>query len=743
MGMRRTLTALLLVASTLSFAVFAVAAEPDDAALLPDNAPQFTAKLIVDETSYAVLGIFPDLPTDAVLVRPMYSTDGVNYGDNDDYYDWVLPKLGADEETLAGLRSQLCARGMPGEPLDEYLNGEAAELWFKLQVTMENGASYDTQAALVTRESAPPPESPPTFSTEVQHSNQGTSLVGRFEAFTTDIQKIEPIYSLDGKGFHADPGKAWELSLWNDENKSRGLFRQTCFTSSDEPFRSYLNGSLEQFYVKLRITTWSGGSYESEAALVRRGAPQPVPDGVRLGAMYAGGMRVPRQRCNKAYVTAREGMPWAEVEPLLPTSLPVDIQLLTKNLEIIDRGLAQGAATWRPQEDLTLTASDKSVVFEDALASLDIPQGYEVPMATGRYQLLERPTFDPLCGEAVQLWVNLLKQDARASLGLNADLGGTAGIDLHMAFDQKPSGAKAIRYFYYYEGLEDWVEAGEVLEQAPVDVQPGNEASVYYKLFSTEDGPYGAYLAGKLDGFLVGVEIEGGVFDGELHQLAWPGEYETPARVPEFGGSGGNRGDAGSGDGGGNGDGQRPGLPGGDGGTTEGTPPTGPGASGGETNPPVKAPPEMEQPMEEGTPPPEENLLPAAEAPPQDTAAESPGGQVLSPGGSGGTLSSPLPAAPDAAERLQEESTPEETETRTDTTAAPRGTDAAAPQQTPDQPRQEASAVSQAVTAAVVVLGGGAAVAVGLGAVGAASGSAGGASGMGKVLQVLRKLLRR
>lgn len=127
----------------------------------PDIPPDFSARMEPTEQGYLLKGEFTDFLPNTVCVRPLYSLDGENYQVicEEEPYDWLLDKLGTEDEGQLGrLRNQVCAAPSV-EPLKSYLAGTIDAFYTKLQITLEDGTSYDTKAFEVVRGIQPLPDS--------------------------------------------------------------------------------------------------------------------------------------------------------------------------------------------------------------------------------------------------------------------------------------------------------------------------------------------------------------------------------------------------------------------------------------------------------------------------------------------------------------------------------------------------------------------------------------------------------
>ena len=544
-----------------------------------DGAPAFSARLIVDEQGYGVEGTLEEIPADAVSITLVCLADGEEY-ELDEPYNW-LPEADGEADAASAPRSQVCIRSWDNyydNPFCEYLMGALDDFTLKLRITTADGSQYDTNAAAPTREALPPPDEPPAFTAVIEQMLDGYSLTGVFTDFTPDIKTVQPVYALDGEHYQSvayQNGESFYLDLTKkiDSAYAGSLTRQSCARALMEPLKSYMDGVLDEFHIKLRIDTWSGVTYYTEPARISRGNSMDQPADSKALASWASYMSAKDDRFSPNYgkvqVTAREGMTAAQLLTLLPDTLPIEIQLTKKGSVFpIDTGVFPYSVEWTLPSELVLSASDEPLVIKGAIVPPVISAGQEVAMVNGIYRLTAGAEFDErYCTTEVRLFVNVLPQDQKANIALFQTNFGfvTNPHPLALAFHQKPSGATAIRYFYYREGMEDWEEVGELLSQTPVDAKPGHPASENYLLFMPDETPYRDWVAGEISGFQVGVEIEGGVFDGEKHVLSWPEAYDIPPGMPDFNGSGGNEnnvggGGTGGGDSSGNG-GQRPGLP--------------------------------------------------------------------------------------------------------------------------------------------------------------------------------------
>lgn len=424
----------------------------------------------------------------------------------------------------------------------------------------------------------------PPFSAYIGFSGQGYAVFGN-TTFPDGTCRVQNLYSLDGENYEVYD---WE---WQIPVVSGCAIKtpQVCLKANNEPLKSYLAGTLDRFYLKLHITKDDGTTYESEAAVIERNrAPQPVPDDLALGARFDSSMRVfdrnKHRFYNKYQLTVKEHATVDEIASYLPETLPVQVQV-GDGICVVDCPV-----TWKPLTVTELTPG-KSVIIADAAEPVSVPAGTLLDTPIGVFQLDEPLLLgDGQVGaNEVQLTLNVISADEKPSGSLAVDRGA-----LKIALTWKPTGATAIWAYTLTEGENEWVEIqGQPLEKT-LNAQlstPNGGATI----LDADAALIRSYLEAVAAGntptpFLVGIKIEGGVYDGKQLVLPWPKAYGNDLPyLPEItGGSGGNEGNAGSGNKDDSTDeGQRPNLP-------QQPEDTGnlPDGSSGETNPDSPAQPE-------------------------------------------------------------------------------------------------------------------------------------------------------
>ena len=387
----------------------------------------------------------------------------------------------------------------------------------------------------------------PMFSAYVElFHGQGYFARGIFTEFLPDTSLVTPLYSLDGEVWQTCQ-TTWNLQWLGSENADdlKKLQNQTCLYSNQEPLAGYLAGQLDRFYLKLQITLENGVTYETQAAVIDRGDPQPLPDEFTPVASFVPDMLIRQWRPFKRYgqyqLTVSANATQEEISALLPETLPIEIQLYD-GINMVTNAIVDCPVTWNPLSLSGLTAGE-SVTIENAAEKIVVPAGTLLNTPNGIFQLEE-----PLDMEydEIRLILNAVAENAELSGALACEING-----LQIVFHLKPTGATAIRAYTLSEGESDWVELPAPLLPEEVNAPSSAANSTYTFVLKNTSEPYQSYLAAWNAGdepvpFLVGLKIEGGVYDGRQLILAWPDTYELPSKVPDLNGSGGNECNAGS-----------------------------------------------------------------------------------------------------------------------------------------------------------------------------------------------------
>lgn len=409
-------------------------------------------------------------------------------------------------------------------------------------------------------------EESPAFEAQVTWSGgNGYIVMGTFTKFTAGITNIQPMYSLDGQSYLPCEDIDWELQYNpKDAGELQKLQNQICLFSNMEPLKSYLDGTLDRFYLKLCITNENGINYETQAAVIDRGTVQPLPEEISAGLMFSSSMLVrktdPFRFCGRYQITVSENSSPEEIASYLPDTVPVTVALQKDNRQFTEC-IIDCPVTWKPVGFASLTPGE-NVTIEDAAEPVIVPAGTQLRTPLGTFCLDEALDFsEPYVSDEIDLVLNVVEGDTAPSGALSAERDG-----LELAFDLKPTGASAIWVYTCTAYDTEWTQLPGSFPLDAIADQPSTQNSGYALILDNNTEPYRSYLAQKETGdpapFFVGVKIEGGVYDGKTLILPWPANYDLPLDLPKPGGSGGNENNAGSGDKNDSTDeGQRPDLP--------------------------------------------------------------------------------------------------------------------------------------------------------------------------------------
>lgn len=417
------------------------------------------------------------------------------------------------------------------------------------------------EPAPVEENDTPASDEPPMFTAGIKYSPQGYVVMGTFTEFLPDTSFVQPIYSLDGETYQPC-GINWDLYLLHSEyaDKQAKLQNQICLYDSNEPLKSFLAGELDRFFLKLSLTRENGITYETQAAVIDRGSPQPVPEDITLAARFASSVLVLELRPFKYYgryqLTVDVNTTPEEISSYLPDTLPVEVQLL-KGINFVTGCTIDCPVTWKPLSLPQLNAGE-SVIVQDAVENITVPCGTLLNTPCGIFQM---DNALPLDGDEVMLILNVIAENENPTGAISAE-----NYGLEIAFNLKPTGATAIRTYTLSNLDTEWTEIPTPPLLEAINAQPSTPNSGYTLILRNDNEPYRSYLAAKAAGdtpepFYIGLKIEGGIYDGRQLILAWPDSYDLPLNLPVLGGSGGNESNAGaSRKNNGTEEGQRPGI---------------------------------------------------------------------------------------------------------------------------------------------------------------------------------------
>lgn len=397
----------------------------------------------------------------------------------------------------------------------------------------------EPEPATVEGAGVPAPGEVPPFHAAVEYYSHGYYIVkGTFTEFLPDTASVHSMYSLDGEN--------WQLC---DRALDLDLQTLICLYGSEEPLKSYLDEELDSFYLKLHITRENGETYETQPALIERGVPQPISEEISLIANFPPTMRVRETRPFSVYgryqITINADASPEDVSALLPDTLPVTVGLY-QGIDFITEGTIDCPITWKPLSFSQLTAGE-SITILDAAEEIIIPGGTLLGTPMGIFQLDEPLGLNhDMVTDEIRLVLNVVSENENPTGALTAENEG-----LELTFHLKPTGAASIRVYTFSAGDTAWKELPALSLLNAVNAQPSTANSGYALVIQKDWEPYRSYLSAEASGetpapFLIGLKIEGGVYDGRQLILPWPDTYDLPLNLPELGGSGGNEGNAGA-----------------------------------------------------------------------------------------------------------------------------------------------------------------------------------------------------
>lgn len=547
-------------------------ASPSNASPPPDlksSVPTFTAEFVESGSPPGLYGTISHFPEDVNQIWVEYSFNGSPFIP-DNTPDWKLPDR--EEEDSRPLLTQLCFAS-DSLPVRSYNREAVNTLSVRLGLCTDSDEDYIylDPVTFSHQKEWPLPEKAPDFDASIRNDSDGVKVYGFFTQLPPDACLVMPMYSLDGENYE-ECGNSWNLRyLGAEDGYLSYLQNQPCLYPNEEPLRSYLEGTLDSFYLKLRITKEKGSSYDTQAAMIEHGEPQAIPEGVTLSATFPSSIyvfeRYPFSQYGRYQITISQEASPEEIAAILPKTLPLELQL-TKDRKFMTKGTVDCPVTWKPLSLSKLTPGE-SITIPDAAEEIVIPAGTVLTTPIGSFRLDEDFAMEqspPPSTDEVRLVLNVVANGEKPSGVLHQDREG-----LEMAFDLKPTGAAEIQAYTYVNGETEWTKLPQTLLWEAVNAQPSTSNSGYGLILDKDQEPYRSYLAAAAAGdtpvpFLVGLTIRGGVYDGQQLVLPWPDTYQLPPSLPQIGGAGGNEGNAGAG----NQDdstaeGQRPNLPGTDG----------------------------------------------------------------------------------------------------------------------------------------------------------------------------------
>ena len=437
------------------------------------------------------------------------------------------------------------------EDIPENLQNEVSE---DITVKLQDETTEDISVELPDEDFVPVPNEKPAFGATLELCSDGYVVKGHFTEFLPDTIFARPQYSLDGETWQ-DCVLEWDLhGLGHEDSLSlHNLQNQIILYNKFEPLKSYLAGELDTFYLRLFITMKNGLTYETQTALIERGDFGPVPEEITytanfIPAMLTRGVNASGTRtyCGGYQLTVNESCSPEDIAAFLPDTIPIQIDL-HKERKIFTTCTIDCPVTWKPLSLPRLSAGE-SVSIQDAAEEIIIPAGTILQTPTGNFTLDEPLGLEQGHGltDEILLVLNVIPAGTNPTGVLSGSIHG-----LEIALDCKPTGATAIHAFALSDGASEWTALPDLPLPEMMDTQPSTINSGYTFILACDQEPYRSYLNAEASGenpspFLIGLQIEGGIYHGCQLILAYPDTYDFPPDL-RIGGSGGNHGNAGIG----------------------------------------------------------------------------------------------------------------------------------------------------------------------------------------------------
>lgn len=231
-----------------------------------------------------------------------------------------------------------------------------------------------------------PPSEAPAFDIDLVYSFEGYVVKGTFSEFTDDINQIHTLYSLDGESYQ-ECGEEWRLPAPEES------FQQTqiCLYDTFKPLKSYLEGTIDSFYLKLCLTLKNGNTYESQTAFIDRGESQSVPEGITFSAWFAPSVGVIERNPFSCYgryqLNVSPSATTEEISALLPDTLSVNVELHQER-QLFATDTVDCPVTWKALSFPQLTAGE-SITIPNAAEQIMVPAGTVLHTPLGVFCLNE------------------------------------------------------------------------------------------------------------------------------------------------------------------------------------------------------------------------------------------------------------------------------------------------------------------------------------------------------------------
>lgn len=376
------------------------------------------------------------------------------------------------------------------------------------------------------------------------------------QTWEEEASSILPYYSLDGVDF---------LPVYDetDSKDNDWIENPSNIYMPFQPVQGFLDKDFTQFWIKAKIVCPSG-EFFSQTVHIKQEEGVEAPAGSRGIAGLPPQVRTGNgiKIRGNYHVTVREGCTLEELQSMLPTTLPIAVQVYGSDGQMLAEDKVDYTMDWNLsflEGKFPIEKGSADFAFDGV--KLIPPQVATLWSPAKIYFYTDLPLLETQTSPTTSiptpfdLIVSVLEPDKKAVPMLSIANNGYGEVP-SFSLTPKPTGAVRIVPEYSMDGGSTWNTAGEdgtedvIALGKPVDAWPKNETYTAPLLLDSNRSPMKEFLSEEISGFLVRLHIQGGVYHGVSEVATWPAEYEyiPPPQIDSGNNGGGNRGDVGSGD---------------------------------------------------------------------------------------------------------------------------------------------------------------------------------------------------
>ncbi|MEG2000767.1 MAG: hypothetical protein RR053_05185, partial [Evtepia sp.] len=290
----------------------------------------------------------------------------------------------------------------------------------------------------------PPSPNPTTFYVTLKYAATGPLLKGFFPDYTETMRDIQCYYSFNDQDF-------FPIDCYNVWEKDAPL-GVTIAEAVDTPLTEYLNDAYDTIYLQLRYNTPNGAAVSQTAQITRPTTPEPLTEDLTLHVRYplaTTGIRP----YHRYHITVKQNATTEEIRALLPDTLPVELQLLSKD-ELVAKVYIAYQAQWMLPE---LIPDDGMI--EDAV-TVTPPSECTIKALNAIYAV----TAPPRPENPLHLFIHTASTETPMfQVYTYDDVMNSPPMGLFVDFPLKPSGATEIIPAYSLDGGQTWIEIENLL----------------------------------------------------------------------------------------------------------------------------------------------------------------------------------------------------------------------------------------------------------------------------------------